>query len=90
MGSSDERQSPIAAAMQWVARIMGAAAFMVLPGLAGQWVDQKLGTDWIVLLGFAIGISVSLYYLLAITRPTKDADNRTVNTHSTEREDRGQ
>jgi hypothetical protein len=90
MGSSDDQQSPIAAAMQWVARIMGAAAFMVLPGLAGQWVDHKLGTNWIVLLGFAVGISLSLYYLLAITHPNKDVGNRTVNTHSTDREDRGQ
>lgn len=90
MVSSDDRHSPFAAAMEWVARIMGAAALMVLPGLAGQWVDRKLGTTWIVLVGFVFGISVSLYYLVAITRPRKEVGNRPVNQHSTNQKDRGQ
>ena len=89
MGSSDNRQSPMAAAMEWVARIMGAAVVMILPGLAGQWIDRRLGTNWIVLVGFALGISLSIYYLLAITRPRTDAGNRNVNKHSENQKDRG-
>lgn len=52
-----------------VARVMAAAAMMVLPGLGGQWLDRRLGTGWLALLGFACGISVSIYYLIVITRP---------------------
>ncbi len=90
MGASDDPQSPMAAAMEWVARIMGAAVVMILPGLAGQWVDSKLGTGWIVLVGFAFGISLSIYYLLAITRPRKEAGNRNLDKHSENQKDRGQ
>jgi len=63
------RVHPMAAAMQWVARVMAAGLMMVLPGLAGQWLDGRLGTGFLVLVGFAVGIAVSIAYLIAITKP---------------------
>lgn len=63
-------QHPMAAAMQWVARIVAAGLMMVLPGLAGQWLDGRLGTGFIVLLGFSLGLIGSMVYLLAITKST--------------------
>jgi hypothetical protein len=60
-------QSPLADALQWVARMTSAALMMVLPGLFGQWVDHTLGTSWFALLGFGVGIAGSLVYLLAVT-----------------------
>lgn len=72
-------QHPMGIAMQWVARIIAAGLMMVLPGLAGQWVDGRIGTNFLVLLGFACGISVSIWYLIAITKlPTS---GRTVKSH---------
>jgi hypothetical protein len=64
----DQQVTPIGAAMQWVGRIFAAGLMMVLPGLAGQWIDGKLGTSFIVLLGFIVGLSTSLYYLILVTR----------------------
>ncbi len=60
--------NPMAAAMQWVSRIIAAGLMMVLPGLAGQWLDGRLGTGFIVLIGFAAGIAFSISYLIAITK----------------------
>ena len=60
-------QNPLADALHWVARVTTAALIMVLPGLLGQWVDRKLGTSWFALLGFGVGITVALVYLLAVT-----------------------
>jgi len=60
---------PMAAAMQWVARVMAAGLMMVLPGLAGQWLDGRLETGFLALVGFAVGITVSIAYLIAITKP---------------------
>lgn len=54
--------------MEWVARITAAGLMMVLPGLGGQWVDQRIGTGFLTLVGFAMGIACGLAYLLAITR----------------------
>ena len=62
------KQHPMAAAMQWVSRILAAALMMVLPGLAGQWLDGKLETSFLTLVGFAFGLIGSMYYLIAITK----------------------
>ena len=66
--SKTPRQHPMGLAMEWVARIIGAGLMMVLPGLAGQWVDGKLETGFFVLVGFGLGIGISLAYLIAITK----------------------
>lgn len=75
MNSPDSR-SPMARGLDIVARVMAAAMMMVLPGLLGQWLDDKLGTSFLVLLGFALGIGVSVYYLILITRPTKKSGDQ--------------
>ena len=74
-------QNPMTAAMQWVSRIMAAGLMMVLPGLAGQWLDGRLGTSFIVLVGFAAGIWFSIAYLIAITKAenTKTSNTKTTN-----------
>ncbi|MEM9353907.1 MAG: hypothetical protein AAGA92_12905 [Planctomycetota bacterium] len=58
----------MAVASQWVARIIAAGALMVLPGLAGDWVDSVLGTSLFALCGFGVGIAGSLCYLVAVTK----------------------
>jgi hypothetical protein len=59
-------------ALEWVSRILGAVAFMVIPGLAGVWLDRKLGLGFLGLLGFAGGVSLGIWYLLLITRRRND------------------
>jgi len=63
----------MAVAMQWVARVFAAAMMMTLPGLAGQWLDKRLGTHFIVLIGFALGLVGSMAYLIAVTRASSAA-----------------
>jgi hypothetical protein len=76
---SDDGRHPMAVAMEWVARIMAAAMLMVLPGLGGQWLDRRLSTQWIGLAGLALGLSVSIYYLLAVTRPRNGTGGHSAN-----------
>ncbi len=71
--TSPDGRSPMARGMEMVARVMAAAMMMVLPGLGGQWLDRHWGTRWLALVGFTFGISVSIYYLIVITRPAKDS-----------------
>lgn len=63
------RPHPMAVALEWVSRIMVVAMEMVLPGLAGQWLDRQLGTGFLVLAGFVLGITVAMWHLIAMTRP---------------------
>jgi hypothetical protein len=60
--SSD--QHPVARAYYWVSIVTTAVAFMVLPGLGGQWLDGRWGTRFLALLGFAFGLVGGVGYLL--------------------------
>jgi hypothetical protein len=60
--------SPISLAMAWVSRILAVVAEMVLPGLAGNWLDTRWGTKFLALVGFALGTCLGVYHLLVITR----------------------
>lgn len=57
----------MALAMEWVARITTVALVMVLPGLAGVWLDRRLGTGFFALLGFGLGMVVGIWLLLVMT-----------------------
>jgi cyanate permease len=71
---SDNRSS-IAAAYQWATRITVVALEMVLPGLAGLWLDKQIGTVVLfMLLGFGLGCTASIIHLVQMTR--SDASRR--------------
>ena len=65
---SGDRRPPLAVAMEWVSQITTVVAEMVLPGLAGQWLDRRWGTKFIGLLGFAVGLTVGIWHLVSMTR----------------------
>ena len=68
MDTPPERPSPTAEAMEWVSRILAVAAMMVLPGVAGGWIDKRFGTGFLGLLGFAVGVVSGIAYLLAVAK----------------------
>ena len=77
VNGSPEKRSPLAEAVQWVSRITTVALEMVLPGLAGHWLDQRLGTGFLVLVGFVLGLTCGLWHLLAMTRPSEPKKTKT-------------
>ncbi len=65
---SPDEKSPIAAAMEWVARITALAFEMVLPGLGGAWLDSRWGTaPALAIVGFVLGTVGGLSHLLWMT-----------------------
>lgn len=68
MDRSPEELPPFALAMEWVAKITLVAFEFFLPGLFGQWLDQRLGTQFLSLAGFAFGLAFGLWHLLQMTR----------------------
>jgi hypothetical protein len=59
----------VAKAYQWATRIMIVSLEMVLPGLAGYWVDRQLGTVVaFTLIGFVLGSSAAVTHLIRMTR----------------------
>jgi hypothetical protein len=64
----DDR-SPIALAYAWATRIIVVALVMVLPGLAGHWLDERLGTVVLFLLvGLGLGCTAATFQLIQIIR----------------------
>jgi len=64
----EHNQHSMAAAMQWVHRITTVVMEMVLPGIFGVWLDKKWGTNFVGLLGFALGLTTAIIHLLQMTK----------------------
>lgn len=58
----------MAEAMNWVSKITTVALEMVLPGLAGLWLDNQLETRFLAFLGFVLGVPLGIWHLIAMTR----------------------
>ena len=58
----------MAEATNWVSKITTVALEMVLPGLAGLWLDNLLETRVLSLLGFALGVPLGIWHLIAMTK----------------------
>ena len=63
-----EGRSPFAAGMEWASRIFAVVIVMVGPGLVGQWLDRRRGTGFLALIGFALGLTGGIAYLIAQTK----------------------
>lgn len=65
---SDER-SGVATGVAWASRIMSIALEMALPGLAGYWLDGRLGTRVVfTLIGVTLGLALGGWQLAMIAR----------------------
>jgi hypothetical protein len=68
----------MAVAYQWASRIMVVAMEMVLPGLAGHWLDVQLGTVVVFLLvGLGLGCTAAVFHLIQMTRSDKGPKSST-------------
>jgi hypothetical protein len=65
----EDKRPPMAIAMEWVSQVTTVVLEMVLPGLGGQWLDTRWGTNFLALAGFALGLSVGIWHLISMTRP---------------------
>ncbi len=61
-------QTPWEQASDWFGRTIAIVVVMVVPGLAGGWLDGKFGTRIFTLLGFGIGMFLAVVSLIVFTR----------------------
>lgn len=68
-GSDDpEEVSPVARGVAWYSHAMTISMEMVVPGAVGIWLDRQFGTGHVcALVGFLLGITVSLWHLFRLT-----------------------
>ena len=66
----------MAVAYQWASRIMTVALEMVLPGVAGRWLDQRLGTVLVfTVVGFVAGMGVGMWHLIRMAGAGGESDD---------------
>ena len=58
----------MAEATKWVSKITTVALEMILPGLVGLWLDHRLGTGFLALLGLGLGVPLGFRHLMLMTR----------------------
>ena len=87
MSRPPEKLSPIAQAMAWVARITAVAFEMVLPGLAGLWLDQRFGTRLLVMVGFAMGLIAGVWHLIWMASREEAEDAKQTRQGDSSRDD---
>ncbi|MGY8770785.1 MAG: hypothetical protein ACKVH8_20435 [Pirellulales bacterium] len=83
---SDERH-PAAIAYEWVGRIFAVCIEMIAPGIAGIWLDKQLGTEFIVILGFAFGTVIGVYHLLVMANREAEAAARKLKQKQDQKKD---
>ena len=65
-------QSPsnsMAQALVWISRITTVGLEMALPAIAGQWLDSKLQTSFLGVVGLVFGVVAGFWHLMVMTRP---------------------
>lgn len=60
---------PFAAATEWVAKITTVGLEMVLPAVGGRFLDRRWGTNYWVLVGLVLGVTVGIWHLIRMTQP---------------------
>ena len=73
MSDPSPKPNPLAVAMEWVAKITTVGLEMVLPGVAGHYLDRRFGTSFLAISGFVLGVTVGIWHLIQWTKPTPDA-----------------
>jgi hypothetical protein len=77
--------SPIALAYTWVGRIFAICGEMILPCLGGLWLDQKLGTRFLSIVGLMLGLVLGTIHLIAIASAENSANKQSSDTAHRER-----
>lgn len=79
--------NPLALMYGWVARMATIVLEMVLPGLGGQWLDSRWGTNYWAVVGFGLGFTVGLLHLLQMVKNFSPGNSGEKNNHSSIKRD---
>lgn len=64
----EPRGSPVGDAFAWASRIIAIGLMMFLPGVAGGWLDARLGTRWLGPACLVLGFAGALAWLASLGR----------------------
>ena len=62
--------------IRWVSKMTTVILEMILPGVAGVWLDRWLETEFLALLGFALGVTLGTWHLIRMSSGRKEVTPR--------------
>lgn len=62
------QQSLVGEAFAWAARIMAVGLAMALPAIAGNWLDKRLETRFLAVVGLMLGFSAGMAWVVQVAR----------------------
>ena len=75
--SKDDQRSRIARAWGWSSQLTSIALEMVLPCIAGLWIDRQLGTVMVFLiLGVVFGMTAGMIHLVQFARRISEKERQ--------------
>lgn len=74
---NDPQGRALSEAFNWVGRIVAVAIEMVLPGLAGLWLDKAWGTKFLMPVGFVLGLVMGMTHLIVMVQSSARSKNGT-------------
>ncbi len=66
-----DQDSPVGEAMAWASRIIAVGIAVFLPAVAGNWLDSRLGTEFLGMAGLVLGFVLGLTWLVQLSRRKK-------------------
>ncbi|MEC8556017.1 MAG: hypothetical protein VXZ82_13495 [Planctomycetota bacterium] len=54
--------------IEWLSRTITILIVMVGPGLLGQWLDRRLRTNYLALVGLGVGVTLGTYILILLAK----------------------
>lgn len=74
MSRAPQQRTPMALAMEWVAKITTVALEMFLPAVAGSWLDRQWQTSFLGPVGLVLGVVVGIWHLIQMTKAVPPGD----------------
>jgi len=74
--SADESRNAINASINAFSRVLAVMLLMIVPGVVGYFLDKWLGTQFLIVIGFIIGMVLAIFGLILVAKRADDEMKR--------------
>ncbi len=73
---ADESRNAINAGINAFSRVLAVMLLMLVPGVVGYFLDKWLGTQFLIAIGFVIGMVLAIFGLILVAKRADDEMKR--------------
>jgi F0F1-type ATP synthase assembly protein I len=68
----DEDRKRVQASVNAFSRVIAVMIMMVLPGVVGYFLDRWLGTSFLIVIGFVLGVILAIFGLIVVAKQANE------------------